>query len=126
MTAEQAIDTANRLVSIPTCTKSNSGADINVCGNNSAKFRLPLPVERPIGTRVAGEVPRSSADVALNRECGVHRGQRRCGRKELRAFGYGGASVPFAALIMLGQALIDPDTELGPLGGYPVKPSERK
>ncbi len=123
VTAEQAIVTTQRLVSVNACDKSATKADIIVCSTAQSKYRLPLPEERRLFERnILGEIPRTSADMALNRECGVHRGQRRCSLRDLRAFGYGGGSVPVRALVMLGKKLVDPDSEIGPLGGYPVSP----
>lgn len=65
-------------------------------------------------------------DADLPRECGVFRHQRRCNTRENRRFGYGGGSVPIRALIMLVKRAVNPDAEIGPLGGKPIDPNEVK
>ncbi len=127
VTAEQALDNSRRLVSSRTCGSAAHGDEITVCGTGKSPYRLPLPPERPpVGQRVSGDVPRASSDVARSREFGVHRGQRQCSLHDLREFGYGGGSVPVRALVMLVKTIVDPDAELGPLGGYPVTREERE
>jgi hypothetical protein len=128
ITAEQAIANAQRMTGAGLCGKVAASKDeITVCGTEKSKYRLPLPLERPTPEQhVAGEVGRASIDLALNRECGVHRGQRKCNLRDLRSFGYGGGSTPFRALVMLGKKLFDPDSDLGPPGGKPITQKERE
>jgi hypothetical protein len=101
--------------------------EITVCGTEKSKYRLPLPLERPMPEQhVAGEVGRATIDVGLSRECGVHQGQRKCNLRDLRAFGYGGGSTPLRALFMLGKKIVDPDSDLGPPGGKPISQKDRE
>lgn len=128
VTAEQAIATSDRLVSSGQCGKSGAGdGEIVVCGSARSKYRLPLPLGPPKpGARLAGDIPRASVDVASSRECGVHRGQRNCGLRELRAYGYGGGSTPLRAAAMLVRKLVDPGAETGSPGGRPITRQERE
>lgn len=125
VTAEQAIDNAHRQFSIKGCKDSTSSDEIVVCASDNAKYRLPLPVDPPPpDEHVPGEFSRTPLDALITRQCGVFQGQRRCNRRDLRAFGYGGGSVPIRLLVMLGKKLMNPDAELGPPGGYPIDPGK--
>lgn len=127
VTAEQAIENARQKFSVNSCGKSADQDEIVVCAPDNSKFRLPLPVDRPsIDGHDESGLRRLAIDADLPRECGVFRHQRRCSTKENRRFGYGGGSVPIRALIMLAKKAINPDAEIGPLGGHPIDPNELK
>ena len=125
VTAEQAIDNANRVFSIQKCKSAATADEIVVCATDNSRHRLPLRIEpAQIDANGPGEFSRTPVDGQANRPCGVFQGQRRCGIRELRRYGYGGGSVPIRALIMLGKNLVDPESEIGPLGGYPINSGE--
>lgn len=127
VTAEQVIENAHQKFSVNSCRKAANQDEIVVCAPDNSKFRLPLPIERKsIDGHDESGLRRLAVDADLPRECGVFRHQRRCNLRDNRKFGYGGGSVPIRALVMLAKKAVDPDTEIGPLGGYPVDPNEVK
>lgn len=127
VTAEQAIEIAHQKFSVNSCRKPANSDEIVVCAQDNSKFRLPLPRERmSIDGHDESGLRRLAVDADLPRECGVFSHQRRCNLRDNRKFGYSGGSVPIRVLVMLAKKAVDPDTELGPPGGYPVDPKEVK
>lgn len=73
VTAEQALSNY-RAVIAPTaeldCPRGGTGDEIVVCGKRKGEkspYRLPLPVAREPGTRIAGEVPTGRDALAAER-----------------------------------------------------------
>jgi hypothetical protein len=100
----------------PTDIVTTAPDAITICGRGkrNERYRLPLRGETQADgpTRVAGEIPSARLDPANNAPCGIFEGQRRCGKREARAFGYGGGRDPLSVMTRLGTLLLDPDADV--------------
>jgi hypothetical protein len=88
-----------------------TGSDeVVVCGARRDRYRLPLPAEREM---IPTRTDRASGMAALTpaAPCGIFAGQRRCGRREAAAYGYGEGRDPVTLLARVAGKLADPDGE---------------
>ncbi|WP_156457945.1 hypothetical protein [Sphingomonas sp. Leaf412] len=85
---------------------ATSGGDVIVCGTRPNRHRLPLPVERdaPASAEASGMSALTPA-----RRCGIFAGERRCSKREARAYGYGGGRDPVRVVARAVRAIVDPD-----------------
>ena len=123
--SEQALANSRILRLIDPCASSGPGDDIVVCGRRDRqdRYRLPQTGEsEPLGRRVPGEAPRASAEPLSFAPCGIFAGQRRCSKREMLEYGYGGGRDPLTAASKLFTALTDPDGAAGP----PPLPAKRR
>lgn len=101
--------------------------EVVVCGDpdHGARYRLPLPRQKlpAEAGAVAGEPAQASVQDPFLSGCGIFRGQRRCGKAEAEAYGYGAGRNPVTLVGRLVTKLVDPDAEIGPPATIP--PSER-
>ncbi|MGN7160323.1 hypothetical protein [Sphingomonas sp. SAFR-052] len=92
--------------------------EVVVCGDpdRDARYRLPLPrqtLPAEVGA-VTGEPAQASVQDPFLSGCGIFRGQRRCGKAEAEAYGYGAGRDPVTLVGRLVTKLVDPDAEIGP------------
>lgn len=97
----------------PDCRVGDAGEEVVVCARQRDRYRLPLPSE-PNGGEFDRHADGGTALAALtpSGRCGIFAGERRCGKREARAYGYGAGRNPIAMLTRLGAKLIHPDAEL--------------
>lgn len=78
-----------------TCPEAAEADTIMVCGGRRDRYRLPLPDAREPAAEIA-PIDRGSGTAALrpSAACGIFAGQRRCGKAEARAYGYGDGRDP--------------------------------
>ncbi|MDJ0278834.1 hypothetical protein QLH51_18740 [Sphingomonas sp. 2R-10] len=104
------------------CTPAGQN-EVVVCGDRDRddRYRLPLPNVRDPAEAgaVAGEVPPPSVENPFLSGCGLFRGQRRCGKLEMEAYGYGRGRDPVTLLGRLVTRAVDPDAEVGPAPTVP-------
>lgn len=104
------------------CTAARDN-EVVVCGDpdRNARYRLPLPRTKSPAEEgaVAGEPARASTQDPFLSGCGIFRGQRRCGKAEAEAYGYGGGRDPVTLVGRLVTKLVDPDAEVGPPATIP-------
>ena len=127
--AEQALANSRVLPLIDPCASPGSGNEVVVCGRRDGqeRYRLPQTGESEafaIGRRVPGEAPRASAEPLSIASCGIFAHQRRCGKREMAEFGYGGGRDPLTVAGKLFTALTDRDGGAGP-PPLPPKPRDR-
>lgn len=125
--SEQALANSRVLPLIDPCASAGAGDDIVVCGRRDGqdRYRLPQTGEsEPFagGRRIPGEAPRASAEPLSFAPCGIFAGQRRCSKREMLEFGYGGGRDPLTVAGKLFTALTDPDAAAGP---PPLPPKPR-
>lgn len=79
----------------PACAATADPDTITICGGRKDRYRLPLPDERESVINPA-PTDRGSGTAALrpSGRCGIFAGERRCGKAEARAYGYGGGRDP--------------------------------
>ena len=113
VTAEQALAAAKALTAPTGCGAAVTGDEIVVCGaRRGDAYRLPPSDIRgePGDLRGrAGEVPSASPDRLPGGPCGIFAGERRCGKKEMELYGYGGGRNPISVVVGIGKALLDPE-----------------
>ncbi|HYW15841.1 MAG TPA: hypothetical protein VE891_06780 [Allosphingosinicella sp.] len=117
--AEQALANSRLLPLIDPCASGGSAGDIVVCGRHDSqdRYRLPQTGEgEPFaaGRRIPGEAPRASAEPLGFAPCGIFAGERRCSKREMLEYGYGGGRDPLTVAGKLITALTDPDSAAGP------------
>lgn len=82
-----------------------------VCGRRDRDaYRVPATETGGLPGDVlgrAGEVPSASPDRLAGGPCGIFAGERRCGKAEMKLYGYDPANNPVARLLELGEALVD-------------------
>lgn len=104
------------------CGPEDEG-ELLVCGDpdRGARYRLPLPTTRNVAETgaVAGEPPPPSTQDPFLSGCGIFRGQRRCGKQEAAAYGYGGGRDPVTLAGRLVTKIVDPDADVGPPATLP-------
>ena len=117
--AEDALAKSRALTSPAPCKPQPAG-EIVVCARDrereAERYRLPLSEERSADPQIArrGEAGHASLDTASARECGIFKGQRRCGKDEALRYGYGGGQDPLSAAIKIGTSILDPDADVAP------------
>lgn len=124
-TAEQALARTRGLLVDP-CKQSDAD-EIVICADRSASDTYRLPLEEPADLATGalrGEVPNASADRLNGNGCGIFEGQRRCGKAEMRRYGYGGGLDPLSFALKLGTILADPDADVA--GSPPPRLRERR
>ena len=77
------------------CVETTEADTITVCGGRKDRYRLPLPDDREPAANAA-PLDRGSGSAALrpSGRCGMFAGERRCGKAEARAYGYGDGRDP--------------------------------
>jgi hypothetical protein len=125
--SEQALADSRVLPAVDPCASAGAGNDIVVCGRRDARdrYRLPQTGESApfaMGRRIPGEAPRASAEPLSFAPCGIFAGQRRCPKREMLEYGYGGGRDPLTVAGKLITALTDPDSAAGP---PPLPPKPR-
>jgi hypothetical protein len=127
--AERALADSRILPLLESCASSAGGDEIVVCGRRDSqdRYRLPRTGEAEpfaAGRRIPGEAPRPSAEPLGFAPCGIFEGQRRCGKREMLEYGYGGGRDPLTVAGKLITALTNPDSAAGP-PPLPPKPPRR-
>lgn len=118
--SERALANSRVLPKVDPCgPAAAAGDDIVVCGRRHGqdRYRLPQSGESEpfaIGRRIPGEAPRASAEPLSFAPCGIFAGQRRCSKREMLEYGYGGGRDPLTVAGKLIAALTDPDAAAGP------------
>jgi hypothetical protein len=117
--SEEALANSRVLPLIDPCASAGAGGDIVVCGRRDGqdRYRLPQTGEsEPFarGRRIPGEAPRASAEPLGFAPCGIFAGDRRCSKRDMLEYGYGGGRDPLTVAGKLFTALTDPDAAAGP------------
>ncbi len=82
-------------------------SEVVVCARGADRYRLPLPVERPLSDRRGGMS--AMAAITPGGRCGVFAGERRCGKAEAAEYGYGQGRDPITAIGRIAGAVLDPE-----------------
>lgn len=119
VTAEEALARSRVLPLLDPCASNRADGEIIVCGRRGEADRYRLPETGEVAAssryrRVPGEVPRASSETPSFAPCGIFEGQRRCGKRESRDYGYGGGRDPLTVASRLFTAFTDPDGGPGP------------
>jgi hypothetical protein len=94
------------------CDGAGQATEVTVCGRRRDEYRLPLPrsgeADLPPGPPRNGT---GMAAITPPGRCGIFAGERRCGKREAAAYGYGKGRDPVTVLIRLAEvaAGADPD-----------------
>jgi hypothetical protein len=117
--SDLALANSRVLPTLDACAPTGGEDEVVVCGRrgDQDRYRLPqLGETEPfaMGRRIPGEAPRASAEPLGFAPCGIFAGQRRCGKREMLEFGYGGGRDPLTVAGRLFTELTDPDSGRGP------------
>ena len=95
------------------CDAHSEDGAIIVCGSRSgtdSPYRLPEELRRQNRAQPSYQSSRLSgalADPAASADCGIFQGQRRCGKSEMRSYGYGGGRDPVTVVVKVIEKLSD-------------------
>lgn len=94
------------------CGPGTRGDEIVICGSRRGDERFRVPpsdtASQP-GARHRGDAPSTMAGITPFAKCGIFEGQRRCGKKEMEAEGYGQGRDPITLMGKVIGAVLDPD-----------------
>ena len=89
------------------CGAEADETGVVVCGARD-RYRLPLPVERPVGG-TSRDLPGGTAALTPSGPCGIFAGERRCRNADKAEFGYGRGRDPITLLSRLAQKMAGAD-----------------
>lgn len=91
--------------------REGEGEEVVVCGRRGDdRYRLPFrddrvgPQDLPIGSQ-----SRLARDFFTSGPCGVFAGQRKCDKREMQMYGYGGGKDPITFTRKVLEQVLDPD-----------------
>lgn len=97
---------------VPRCDDRASSDEVVVCARRRDLYRLALPHERaPATDRALDEGSSGVAAMTPPAPCGIFAGERRCSKREVARYGYGGGRDPVTVLTRLATRLADPDSD---------------